>query len=145
MKAAFAVAVAGALLAFVPGAQAAEQPAAHATVRKTDPARDGSPMTASYSQKDLLKNWALSTCLATVATDPALRADANATASAYMEFGHQAPEAYAALRELAESYAARRYSGSVEGRFDTMKCIDLFHSRELNSLVARLAKPSRER
>lgn len=145
MKAAFAVAVAGALLAFVPGAQAAEQPAAHATVRKTDPARDGAPMTASYSQKDLLKNWALSTCLATVATDPALRADANATASAYMEFGHQAPEAYAALRELAESYAARRYSGSVEGRFDTMKCIDLFHSRELNSLVARLAKPSRER
>jgi hypothetical protein len=93
----------------------------------------------------LLKNWALSTCLATVATDPALRADANATASAYMEFGHQGPEAYAALRELAENYAARRYSGSVEGRFDTMKCIDLFHSRELNSLATRLAKPSRER
>lgn len=145
MKPAFAVAVAGALLACVPGAQAAEQPAAHAAARKTDPARDGAPMTASYSQKDLLKNWALSTCLATVATDPALRADANATASAYMEFGHQAPEAYAALRELAENYAARRYSGSVEGRFDTMKCIDLFHSRELNSLATRLAKPSRER
>jgi hypothetical protein len=131
MKPAFAAAAAGALLACAHGAQAAEQPAAHAT--------------ASYSQTDLLKNWALSTCLATVATDPALRADANATASAYMEFGHQAPEAYAALRELAESYAARRYSGSVEGRFDTMKCIDLFHSRELNSLATRLAKPSKER
>jgi hypothetical protein len=135
--AAFAAFAAGALLACAPGA--------HAAARKTDPARDGAPMTASYSQKDLLKNWALSTCLATVATDPALRADANATASAYMEFGHQAPEAYAALRELAENYAARRYSGSVEGRFDTMKCIDLFHSRELNSLATRLAKPSRER
>ena len=145
MKPAFAAVVAGALLACAPGARAAEQPAAHTAVRKTDLARDGAPMTASYSQKDLLKNWALSTCLATVATDPALRADANATAGAYMEFGHQAPEAYAALRELAENFAARRYSGSVEGRFDTMKCIDLFHSRELNSLAARLAKPSRER
>nr|WP_197071691.1 T6SS amidase immunity protein Tai4 family protein [Massilia sp. JS1662] len=137
MKPAIVVAAAGALLACAPGA--------HAGMRKTEPARDGAPMTASYSQKDLLKNWALSTCLATVATDPALRADATAAAGAYMEFGRQAPEAYAALRELAESYAARRYSGSVEGRFDTMKCIDLFHSRELNSLATRLAKPSRER
>ena len=137
MKPAFVAVVVGALLACAPGA--------HATARKNGPARDGAPMTASYSQKDLLKNWALSTCLAIVATDPALRADANATASAYMEFGHQAPEAYAALRELAENYAARRYSGSVEGRFDTMKCIDLFHSRELHSLATRLAKPSRER
>ena len=137
MKPVFAAAAVGALLACAPGA--------HAAVPKTGPAPDGAAMTASYSQRDLLKNWALSTCLAIVATDPALRADANATASAYMEFGHQAPEAYAALRELAENYAARRYSGSVEGRFDTMKCIDLFHSRELNSLAARLAKPSRER
>lgn len=145
MKPALAAAMAGALLACAPGAQAVEKSAAHVTVQKTDPARDGAPMTASYSQKVLLKNWALSTCLAIVATDPALRADANATASAYMEFGRQAPEAYAALRELAENYAARRYSGSVEGRFGTMKCIDLFHSRELNSLATRLAKPSRER
>ena len=137
MKPAFVAVVVGALLACAPGA--------HATARKNGPARDGAPMTASYSQKDLLKNWALSTCLAIVATDPALRADANATAGAYMEFGRQAPEAYAALRELAENYAARRYSGSVEGRFDTMKCIDLFHSRELHSLATRLAKPSRER
>ncbi|MCS0612296.1 type VI secretion system amidase immunity protein Tai4 [Massilia kyonggiensis] len=137
MKPAFVAVVVGALLACAPGA--------HATARKNGPARDGAPMTASYSQMDLLKNWALSTCLATVATDPAQRADANATAGAYMEFGRQAPEAYAALRELAENYAARRYNGSVEGRFDTMKCIDLFHSRELNSLATRLAKPSGER
>jgi len=145
MKPAFAAVMVGALVACAPGAQAVERSAAHATVQKTDPVRDGAPMTANYSQKDLLKNWAFSTCLAIVASDPALRADANATASAYMEFGHQAPEAYAALRELAGNYAARRYSGSVEGRFDTMKCIDLFHSRELNSLASRLAKPSRER
>jgi hypothetical protein len=145
MKPFFAAAAAGVLLACALGAQAAEPSTARATTRTSDPARDGVPMTASYSHQDLLKNWALSTCLAIVATDPALRADANATASAYMEFGHQAPEAYAALRALAGNYAARHYSGSVEGRFDTMKCIDLFHSRELNSLAARLAKSSRER
>jgi len=129
--------------AVLAGALCAAAVAAHAAGPKAEPAPAGGPMTASYSQKDLLKNWALSACLATVATDPAQRADADATASAYMEFGRQTPEAYAALRELAAQYAARHYGGSVEGRFDTMKCIDLFHSRELNSLATRLAKPSK--
>lgn len=139
MKAGLGAILAGALLACALGAHAAEQ----STAQGTKPVQDGAPMTASYSQKDLLKHWALSACLAAVATDPALRADASATASAYMEFGHQAPEAYAVLRKLAEKYAARHYSGSVEGQFNTMKCIDLFHSRELNSLASKLAKPAK--
>ena len=99
------------------------------------------PATATYSQRDLLKNWALSACLAKMATDEGARADANATASAYMEFGRQGVEAYDALRKLVDQYAARRYVGSVEGKFNTMKCIDLFHSRALNRLAATLAKP----
>lgn len=101
------------------------------------------PMTAHYSQQDLLKNWALSACLAAVATDEVARADANATASAYMEFGRQDPAAYDALRQLAEQYARRNYGGSVPGQFNTMKCIDLYHSRELGRLVTKLSKPAR--
>ena len=97
-------------------------------------------MTETYSQKTLLKNWALSVCLAKISKDPSAKEDANATASAYLEFGHQRIEVYDALRDIAERYANRRYSGSIKSEFNTMKCIDLFHSKELDSLVKRYAK-----
>lgn len=99
--------------------------------------------TASYSQKTLLKNWAVSVCLAKVAKTPEAKEDANATASAYMEFGKQPLEAYESLRELADRYSKRVYGGAVESEFNTMKCIDLMHSKELETLTARLAKQSR--
>lgn len=98
------------------------------------------PMTERYSQRDLLKNWAFSACLAMVAKDADTQDDANATASAYLEYGRQGIEAYAELRTLAGKYAARHYSGSIPSEFNTMKCIDLFHSTELNRLAAKLAK-----
>jgi len=97
-------------------------------------------MTDKYSQKTLLKNWALSVCLAQISKDPASREDAGATASAYMEFGHQRIEAYDALRELADRYAKRRYGGSIKSEFNTMKCIDLFHSKELDDLATKFSK-----
>lgn len=84
----------------------------------------------------------MSVCLAYVATDQAARDDANASASAYMEFGRQDVAAYDALRALAQRYAKRTYSGSVPGQFNTMKCIDLFHSAELRRLVVKLSKGS---
>ncbi|MET3134041.1 hypothetical protein AAKU55_004335 [Oxalobacteraceae bacterium GrIS 1.11] len=101
------------------------------------------PMTESYSQRNLLKNWALSACLAINAKDAATKADASATASAYMEFGRQRIEAYDELRKLAEKYATLSYSGSIPSEFNTMKCIDLFHSGELDRLVTKLTKPDR--
>lgn len=97
------------------------------------------PATASYSQKVLLKNWAFSVCLAKVAKTQDAKDDANATASAYMEFGKLPIESYEPLRELADRYAKRVYGGAVPGEFDTMKCIDLMHSKELEVLTSRLA------
>lgn len=99
--------------------------------------------TATYSQKTLLKNWAVSVCLAKVAKTPEAKEDANATASAYMEFGKQPIEAYEPLRELADTYSKRIYGGAVQSELNTMKCIDLMHSKELETLAARLAKQSR--
>ena len=94
----------------------------------------------TYSQKTLLKNWALSRCLAEVYTDGPAKDDANATASAYLEFGRQSLEVYDELSKLVNKYVARTYAGSVESHFNTMKCIDLFHSRELDRLASELAK-----
>ncbi len=97
-------------------------------------------MTEKYSQKTLLKNWTLSVCLAKISKDPGAKEDANATASAYLEFGLQHIEAYDALRKLAEEYANRKYGGSIKSDFNTMKCIDLFHSKELDDLTRKILK-----
>lgn len=97
-------------------------------------------MTEKYSQKTLLKNWALSVCLAKISEDPRAKEDANATASAYLEFGRQPLEAYDALRTLADEYAHRKYGGSIQSDFNTMKCIDLFHSKELDRLTSKLSR-----
>ncbi|MGC4096853.1 MAG: T6SS amidase immunity protein Tai4 family protein [Nitrospira sp.] len=107
----------------------------------TSPFED--PATATYSQKTLLKNWALSVCLAKVAKNAELKEDANATASAYMEFGKQPIEAYDALHDLADRYAHRKYSGAVQSEFNTMKCIDLLHSKELEALAGKWATSPR--
>jgi hypothetical protein len=95
-----------------------------------------------YSQRTLLKNWALSVCLAKVSKDEWHREDANASAGAYLEFGRQPIEAYEELRDLASKYAARTYSSSnsAEAELNTMKCIDLFHSEELNALATQWVK-----
>ncbi|MBB3285027.1 T6SS amidase immunity protein Tai4 family protein [Mitsuaria sp. BK037] len=114
-------------------AQPSQSPAAKVTASAT----------ASYSQKTLLKNWTVSVCLAKVAKTQEAKEDANAAASAYMEFGRQPIEAYEPLRELADSYSKRVYSGAVQSEFNTMKCIDLMHSRELEVLATRLSKQAR--
>ncbi|TVO57764.1 T6SS amidase immunity protein Tai4 family protein [Denitromonas halophila] len=106
----------------------------------TDTSSEAMPQTARYSQRELLKNWALSACLATIAKSPADRDDANATASAYLEFGNQPIEAYETLGKLAKQYAGRTYSGSIASKFNTMKCIDLYHSEALESLVETWVK-----
>lgn len=92
-----------------------------------------------YSQKTLLKNWALSRCLGQVYADGKATADANASASAYLELGRQPLEAYDALNVLVGKYATRKYAGSVPSDFDTMKCIDLFHSKELDELAGKFS------
>ncbi|WP_082485892.1 MULTISPECIES: T6SS amidase immunity protein Tai4 family protein [unclassified Acidovorax] len=93
--------------------------------------------TSQYSQKTLLKNWALSICLAQVAQDERTAQDAASTAGAYLEFGHQDLVVYEQIRALVAKYVALQYGGSVPSEFKTMKCIDLFHSKELDQLTAR--------
>jgi len=99
-------------------------------------AQEASTHTPSSSRKALLlKDWALSRCLARVYKDGAAKEDAKATASAYLERGRQPIEAYEAIDRLIEQYANR--TGAVKSSFNTMKCIDLFHSAELERLASK--------
>lgn len=98
------------------------------------------PQTSKYSQKTLLKNWALSICLAQVAQDERTARDAGSTAGAYLEFGQQDLAVYDDLRALVAKYVALKYGGSVPSEFNTMKCIDLFHSKELDRITSKAVK-----
>lgn len=93
---------------------------------------------SSYPQKTLLKNWALSRCLADAFFDEGTKADANATAGAYFEFGELPVEAYDQVRALIGEFRKRKYGGATKSEFNTMKCIDLFNSNELDSLTTEL-------
>jgi len=95
------------------------------------------PPPGAPSQATLLRNWAFSRCLAQVYADAAVKADARATASAYLEYGRQPIEAYTALQVLVDKAAARQLAGSIPGAFHTMQCIDLRDSPELEAEVRR--------
>lgn len=90
-----------------------------------------------YSQKTLLKNWALSRCLGQVYVDGKAGQDATASASAYLEFGRQPIQVYEALGVIVDKHVNKKYAGSVRSEFNTMKCIDLFHSKELDDLSSK--------
>jgi hypothetical protein len=57
------------------------------------------------------------------------------SAAAYLEMGNAKIEVYEKLDELTTAYLARNYGGSVKGSYNTMKCIDLYRSQELDAAV----------
>lgn len=91
------------------------------------------------AEKIHFKNWTLSRCLSEIAADPALKQDALNTASSYLESSRLPIEAFSSADELVKTFLAKNYSGSIPGTFNTKKCIDLFHSEELEKLYQSLA------
>jgi hypothetical protein len=88
----------------------------------------------------LLKKWTLSRCLAKAGADSPAGEDAAKTAAAYLERGATGIEIYEKLDALADSYLKREYAGSVKSHYNTMKCLDLYDSEELDRLINDVAK-----
>jgi hypothetical protein len=85
----------------------------------------------------LLKNYAMASCLGRAFPGSALVPDANASAAGYIEHGSVSADAYVEIVKLADIFLARKYA-SISGQpLQTMKCIDLFHSEDLNRVVKR--------
>ncbi len=82
----------------------------------------------------IFKNWVLSRCIAKAYSADATKRDAEISASAYLEYGFSSIEMYEKGEMLVDEYLARNYSGSIDGKYNTMKCIDLFHSQALDAL-----------
>lgn len=94
-----------------------------------------SSSTRPDTQAALLKKWTLARCLSHAAEQTPTGDDAAKTAAAYLEMGNVGVDVYERLDALAERYLTRIYSGSVKSPYDTMKCIDLFESEELDRLA----------
>ena len=83
------------------------------------------------TEATLLRDWALSRCIAKAAKDSPMAGDAARTAAVFLERGSSEITKYEELEKLVDRFLAREYSGSVPGSYDTLKCIDMYHSREL--------------
>lgn len=90
-----------------------------------------------YPPAEMFRNYALSSCLADAVQGAGVKADAAAAAAGYLELGAGPLEAYTQATELGREFLARSYEGSRDVPYNTMKCIDLLHSPELQALVDR--------
>ncbi|WP_168386362.1 T6SS amidase immunity protein Tai4 family protein [Erwinia amylovora] len=88
-----------------------------------------------YSPEANLKNYALSTCLSQGYQSKEIKEDAAAAARGYLEFGDYSLAAHTAVSNLGKTFLAQRY-GSQSGEAMTLaKCIDFYHSQQLDKLV----------
>lgn len=94
----------------------------------------------SRSNKTNFKDRAFASCLSTAYHGSPAGTDADVSKSAFLEWTYY-DDAHAnpAIDRLVEKYLRRDYSNPVEGyadaRFDLLKCVDMYHSRELEDLA----------
>lgn len=93
-----------------------------------------------YSPIGYLKNYGLSICLAKGLAGEAAKREAGAAAGGYLELGSLTLEAYHASAAMAEQFLAKKYQGINGEALTVMKCIDFFHSKELDQLAKKYAK-----
>ncbi len=92
-----------------------------------------------YSQADLLRNYALARCLSQAFPGSPLDPDASASAAGYLERGSVSADAYAEIAKLADEFLVHKYLSLSGQPLQTMKCIDLFHSSDLDRIVRRFS------
>lgn len=98
-----------------------------------------SAMSRTYAQN--YKDMALAYCIAKAySVDPHANKDATATAGGLDQWSnYDAENSATAIPELVKSYLSRHYA-SIQGehvKLDLMKCIDMYHSKDLEKLVKK--------
>lgn len=107
---------------------------------------DISPQASRRTHAQNYKDMVLASCIANAYTNEKNAAiDAGSSVSALRDWTYydleQSPDA---IKSLVNSYLARDYQNplaesEIKGvRFDLLKCLDLYHSRELESLAKRV-------
>lgn len=117
------------------------------------PVAVSSPEGGARTHVQNYKDMVLAECVATAyRRDPEVAKDAGSSATALRDWTLYDWERhpYQQVRELVDAYLARDYANplveaEIKGvRFDLLKCLDLYHSRELSEHVKRVViKPRR--
>lgn len=90
-----------------------------------------------YTPIQYLKNYALSACIADGYQSADVIRDATAAANGYMELGSLDIDAYNEALLLGREFLAKEYLSKRGEKLILMKCLDLFHSRELDQLARK--------
>ncbi|YCI28669.1 type VI secretion system amidase immunity protein Tai4 [Erwinia sp. PK3-005] len=90
-----------------------------------------------YSAEQYIKNYALSVCVAKGYNSKEVKDDASAAARGYLEFGDYSLAAHSAVRKLVDEFLAKTYSSQSGESMILAKCIDVYHSAELESIVKK--------
>ncbi|MFA9949625.1 type VI secretion system amidase immunity protein Tai4 [Dentiradicibacter hellwigii] len=106
-----------------------------------------SPQAGSRTYAQNYKDMVLAECIATAyKSEPKVAMDAGSSASALQDWTYYDwdKNPYAIVNHLVEKYLARDYhnplvESEIKGvRFDFLKCLDMYHSKELDMLVKRV-------
>lgn len=96
------------------------------------------PQMAAADEVAIYRDWIRARCIAVAAGDTPFGRDAAASAGAHVEKGSLPAAAYEAGEKLIAAALAKPLAGSVDVRFDTLKCLDLGASREVGRLAGRM-------
>jgi Type VI secretion system (T6SS), amidase immunity protein len=93
------------------------------------------PGSEARSAEDSAKDWALLRCLGHGASSAKMRRDYFASAGAIFQRSQIAVERFNELDALAQQFVGRKYGGTLNVRYNGLKCVNFYHSRELQSMV----------
>ncbi|CCG88431.1 T6SS amidase immunity protein Tai4 family protein [Erwinia piriflorinigrans] len=88
-----------------------------------------------YNPQTNLKKYALSTCLSQGYQSKEIKEDAAAAARGYLEFGDYSLAAHTAVSKLGKVFLAKQYGSQSGAPMTLAKCIDFYHSQQLDNLV----------
>lgn len=92
-----------------------------------------------YTPVQYLKNYALSSCIADGYQSKEVVNDAVAAANGYKELGSLDIDAYNEAAVLGKVFLSKNYMSQSGENLIIMKCIDFFHSEELDRLARKYA------
>jgi Type VI secretion system (T6SS), amidase immunity protein len=90
-----------------------------------------------HSPIQYLKNFALSVCISDGYKSVEVVKDSLDAAGGYFELGSFPIEAYEEAEALGKGFLAKEYKGIHGEQLTLMKCIDLFHSKDLDDLAKK--------
>lgn len=99
----------------------------------------GASTRGNYTPIQYLKNYALSACIADGYQSKEIVNDAVASANAYKELGSLDIDAYNEVAALVPKFLSKNYMSQSGEKLTVMKCIDFFHSKELDRLARKYA------